>query len=392
MSNEVERPGIRVAFANMGTGVHWRTIATGAADHILEISESNEIYFNQGASIKHLPRPDERSHFCKLFDGLILRVKAAEELDLCRHLTIPVVVINNQRRDMPFPQVLPDDTAIGRMAADYLVRRGFSRFVYIGDNSPFSSLRGAAFVAALAEAGHNCTVWNRRDRGPTSSPEFKRLALKRGGGPLAVFALNDGAASSTINHCRRAGIKVPQQVAVLAVDNDPWESRNCRTPLSSIELASYEIGLRAGELMVRLLEGHPPPEEPLLVPPLRVIPRFSTDADAVADPVLRKARGFIEANTHRTVSVDDVVTAAGSSSRRTLQRRFIEAYNTTIRDACRRARVERAKSLLHSEELSVKEIAFMTGFSSASLFCRVFRQTEGITPKAYRRRFRLEQG
>jgi len=317
-------------------------------------------------------------------DALILKMGRRTDIQLS--FKGPVVVINNSLRDVPHPQVLSDDLAIGRMAAGYFLRRGFRRFVYATDKSEFGRLRGDGFVDALKKAGIT-NVPRSCGLAADHVATIRELLSRHRGEPVAVFCCNDWRANAVIHYAAAEGIECPRDLAVLGVDNDWKANTTCFVPISSIELPEYEIGQGAARLVVRMLRGEPPPAAPIRIRPLRVISRRSTDQYACDDERLLRAARFIEANSSRNVSVQDIAEAAGRNvAVRTLQGWFREAFGETMIHALLRHRVARAKSLLASGDLSVKEITYLTGFSDTSHFNRTFRRFEGMTPGAFRKR------
>jgi len=171
------------------------------------------------------------------------------------------------------------------------------------------------------------------------------------------------------------------------VNNSPTANACCYAPISSVENADYEIGRQAAKLLLRLMAGDPAPKEPILIPPVRVISRKSTDRYATRDAALQKALHFIEANIEKNISVSDIAEAVSATTPiRTLQRRFRKAFGVSMIDALLRARVNRAKELLSTSALSIKEIAYVTGFPNPSHFGATFRKLEGITPGQFRKR------
>jgi LacI family transcriptional regulator len=321
----------------------------------------------------------------RMADGIVACIGSRYGLDLLRGFGKPFVVINNLMAETGFPQVHSDDAAIGRMAANYFLRNGFSRFAYFGDTSGFGVGRGRAFAETVREAGFECAVCDSADR-RTIGEQLAEIKRQQQHSPLAVFACNDGRACSAINYGRASWLRVPQDLAVLGVDNDPWLALQCGIPISSIEPAGYDIGRKAGRLIVKLMRGGDAPGSAILVPPLRLIPRLSTDVAAVSDTQMAEAMRFIRASVDAGISVKDVVAHLKNVPRRTLERRFRRAFGTSLKDAIVSTRHERAKELLIPGNLEVGQVASMLGFSSLSHFCTVFRSAEGVTPKAFQKR------
>ena len=298
----------------------------------------------------------------------------------------PVVVISRTPSERRFPRVLSDDRRVGRLAAEYFLQRGFRCFVYAGDGGRYSAPRGEGFVEALRHAGITDVACS--DTGSCDQVgEVRRLLKRHPGERVALFAVNDWRAHAVIHRCWANGLRLPEQVAVLGVGNNSIPGACSRLPISSVELSDYEIGLRAGELLVAIMAGEPVPEEPVLVPPLRVITRGSTDVYASRDPAIAQALGFIELNLQHSISVHDIANAVrGKPSARTLQRRFKKEFGIRLVEILARMRVDRVKSLLGVKTLSMKQISALTGFADPPHMSATFRKFEGTTPREFRKR------
>jgi LacI family transcriptional regulator len=283
---------------------------------------------------------------------------------------------------IPFAQVVADDELVGKMAADHFLRRGFEHFACVYDESGFGMRRSHAFRTSVNNAGYECSIF---DTDPNAALDAVKAHVARNpSNPIALFAINDGRAVSMVNRCLANRVAVPQEAAVLGVDNDPIVTLCCALPLSSIELPRYRIGREAARILVDMTEGAEPPDGPVLIPPTRLVVRASSDIMAASDPVLDRAMEFIRANAARPIGVDDVVAACGVSGRRTLERLFERKLNTTLAAEIRAARLERAKQLLETGSFSIKEVTYMCGFDSPSSFSRTFTACEGMSPSEFR--------
>jgi LacI family transcriptional regulator len=211
------------------------------------------------------------------------------------------------------------------------------------------------------------------------------LALPK---PAAVFSSNDVPARHLAEMCRALGLLVPEEVALLGVDNDELECLLCHPPLSSVVNPAEQIGYEAARLLDRLMSGRQPPRRPIHVPPTHVVTRQSTDIVAVADPDVSQAAAFIRDHAAENIGVADVVLAL-SMARRRLERRFRGCLGRTILDEIQRVRVERAKHLLAETDLPIPVVANRSGFSTPQRLAAVFRRATGQSPTAYRRQVRL---
>ncbi len=295
---------------------------------------------------------------------------------------LPVVNVLNEREQEDWVQIWEENGQVGRLAAQYFLERGFHNFAYLGVEWQRNSqaLRETEYVAALREAGANCWVFNPVDTDERPLAEWLGKLPK----PVAVLAHFDIAGRNCAELCRRLGFRVPDDVAILGVDNDEIFCELSRPRLSSIGFPWHRFGQAAAQQLARLLDGKPAAKDPILFPPHRIVTRESTDVLAVNDPALAAACRFIDAHACSSIDVDDVAKAAGLS-RRVLERRYREHFDTSPAQQIRRCRIRAAQDFLLDTRLSINEIATRAGFGSAERFCVAFKTATGITPGAYRR-------
>lgn len=313
-----------------------------------------------------------------------------------RRLTIPVVDLGLYRPDIPLPRVVGDHERIGAMAAEHFADRGFVHTAWFSSSvTPVQRLRLKGFQKACAAQGlQSPQKWIWEEACPHSPDDWKRMRLwlqrhlLKAPQPLALFANNDYDASKVEDVCRSAGLAVPEEIAILGVDNNELICLNQPVPLSSIAHDLTHVGYEGASLLARLIDGSPLPETPLLIPPTEVILRQSTDLTAVNHPSIRKALGFIKENANRSFGIEEVAAAAGVS-RSTLDRLFLEHLNRSTHDEVKRTRLESVKHLLLHTDLVLADIARQTGFCHAQYLNKLFRLTEAMTPRAYRKRYTL---
>ena len=202
--------------------------------------------------------------------------------------------------------------------------------------------------------------------------------------PAGILASNDIAARELADICRQLGLRVPDEVSLLGVDNDDLECGLASPPLSSVALPARQVGYDAAKLLDSLILGKPAPREPWFLPPLGVVTRQSTDARAIRDPAVVAAIDFIRAHAAEAIHVDQIASHV-VQSRRMLEYKFRDQLGHTILDEIRRVRVGRVKELLAGTDLSMPAIARRTGFSTPQRMAIVFGQLTGQTPSAYRR-------
>ena len=310
------------------------------------------------------------------FNGLIVQAATPAQRVKLQSLKIPVVNVSSKLESGQLPSVVSDDKAVGRLGAEHFLRRGYRAFGYYAPyDRQFATLRQDGFAQRLAEADHSVTV--------VHDPERLTKLLSNKGQPLAVLACNDRAALTVLETCRSANLRVPDDVAVLGVDNDDLIQGLAYPPLSTINTARERIGFEAAAMLERLLKKQTVQSSLVLVPPEGVITRQSTDTLAIADAEVAEAVRFIHANAGRMITVNDVIRKM-TISRRQLERRFRQALGRSILDEILRNRLDRARQLLLETELTLPQIATACGFSSASYFNVVFSKAVGNTPGAFR--------
>jgi LacI family transcriptional regulator len=299
------------------------------------------------------------------------------------------------------PVVDADQVAVGEMAADYLLGLGFRQFGFYGNPwATFSLQREEGFLRGLRRAGFEANTCYadylpmRPARASWVAADAELSAwLQSLPKPAAVFCCHDVPARDVAEACTTLGIRVPEEIAILGVDNDRFECEITRPTLSSIALPMREIGRQAAGLLAQAMaskqSGDSPPRTPtvIAIPPVHVVARRSTDLRAVRDPSVRRALAFLQDHFTETVGVGETAQAAGLS-RRQLERRFRDALGRTILSEIHRLRVDAAMKLLAETELKIEAVATRSGFSSARQMAEVFRRTLGKPPSACRREAR----
>jgi LacI family transcriptional regulator len=303
----------------------------------------------------------------------------------------PVVNVSGAMRKPPTPRVGTDDWRCGQIAAEHLLDRGFRHFAFVGHWDHFYSVtREAAFRDRIGKAGFEVLSYHEARRQPFeplgrlwSLDERISRWMKNLPRPIGIFASNDIWGMQLTEVCRQAGLRVPEDVAILGVDNDDLLCELARPALSSISVPAERIGIEAATMLERLLKGKAVTREPVLFPPSGVFPRRSSDVLAIADPEVAAAVRFIRDQGHRPLQTRDVL-AAVPISRRSLERRFQASLGRTPHDEIRRVHVEHACRLLTETDLPMRAVAERSGFSDAKQLSVIFRQVLGQTPTAYR--------
>ncbi|NQT12155.1 MAG: DNA-binding transcriptional regulator, partial [Planctomycetes bacterium] len=325
-------------------------------------------------------------------DGIIARIGTRAAARRVRAARVPAVNISAiELPDVDFPRVATDLPAAGRLAAEHLLDRGFVHFAYYGlAHRSYVDHHYEGFAETVSAVCDDCpfygttfdsgagarTAWSTRQRG--LSRWLKKLSK-----PVAVVTWTTELGRELIHACRREGLLVPEQVAVLAADNDELLCEACSPSLSGIALSSERIGFEAARLLDRLMHGGRPPQGPSLLEPTGVVTRQSTDTLAVDDPDLARAAAFIRSHATDRIQVRDVLREV-PVSRRWLERRFREVLGRGPAAEIRRVRLARAKRLLAETEMPVPEVARLAGFGSREYLAAVFKSEFNLSPRQYR--------
>jgi len=324
-------------------------------------------------------------------DGILARIGNRRTARAVQATGVPVVELRRMLHLPGMPAIGPDHEAVARLAAEHLRERGFRQFGFCGlprGMDPPLDDRGEAFLLYLKSAGLPCSVFP-ASRAMAWEQEQRRMAqwVRSLPKPAAVLTCNDSRGLQILRACVRAGIKVPDQVAVIGAGNDDCLCSLSHPPLSSVDLAPETIGYEAAALLDRMMSRRAPPLQPMLVPPRGIITRLSTDVLATDDAAVSQAVGFIREHAREDLRVADVLHHV-KLSRSALEPRLKRVLGRTIHQEIHHVRIERVKALLATTNLPTKQVAGQTGFHSVQYLTRVFRNATGQTPASYRKRMR----
>jgi LacI family transcriptional regulator len=325
-------------------------------------------------------------------DGVIARIETPSIAATVRKLRAPTVDMSAARLIPSLPWVETDDVAIAGMAAQHLMERGLRHFAFVGDNSfNWSRGREAAFTRLVRDAGFDCSVRHcltAPSDQQDSSIERIGAWLARLPRPVGIMAAYDPLGKQVLDACRHRGIEVPDEAAVVGVDNDEVFCALAEPSMSSIMLDSHRTGYAAAALLDRMMNGERIQGEGHLFAPLGLAARRSTDVLSMEDPDLAQAVRFIREHACDGIGVKDVI-AMAPLSRRVLERRFTRAVGRTPHAEILRVQLNQVKTLLRESGLTLEEIAERTGFAHVEYLSAVFRKKEGMPPSRYRALHRL---
>ncbi|MGA2032752.1 MAG: DNA-binding transcriptional regulator [Thermoguttaceae bacterium] len=329
-------------------------------------------------------------------DGVIARLYDRSFARRVIALQKPLVNITSTFLDLNVPLTEVDNEKVGCLAAEHFLERGFKTFGYFGSSwAGFSKQREWGFRDTLRKNGFTVSScyaeylprlllnasWKREER---QIHEWL-LALEK---PAAILASTDVPARRLAEMCRQLRLRVPEDIALLGVDNDELECLLANPPLSSIANPAEQIGYTAAQLLDQLMSGRRPRKQTIWIPPGDVVVRQSTDIVAFGDADVAAALQFIRDHLAEDITVAAIARHV-SISRRGLERRFRHHLGRTMLQEIQRARVERVRRLLAETDLPMLLVARRSGFATSQRLAVVFRQVCGDSPTAFRQRTRL---
>ncbi len=307
-----------------------------------------------------------------------------------RRQGIRIVDLSLSRPDVNLPRVAGDNAAIGRMAAEHLRSKRYKNAAWFSTGWGHQhELRHAAFSEtmeghcekwawALASRKSGADNWNALSR-------WLKAKLCKAPRPLAVFCFDDADASRVESVAIDAGLSVPGDVAVLGVGDDRVICENQAVPISSVKHDIHRIGYTGAALLDRLMNGGEPPPAPILVKPSGVAERASTDTLAISSDTVRRVRDIFMADMANPPSTAQLAERLGVS-RAILDRAFADDVGLSPSKMLMRLRLDEAKRLMATTDLTLAEIAARLGYCNAAYFTNIFRDSEGVAPKEWRKR------
>lgn len=323
-------------------------------------------------------------------DGIIARIETDEIAEALRKTKLPVVDVSAARHLPDIPWVETNDVGIVELGVQHLRDRGFRNLAFCGDPGfNWSNWRRDRFQSQVESVGGNSFVFDSLSR---NAPEYSWNREKKGlthwlarlPRPVGILACYDIQAQKILDICRELHIAVPEEVAVLGVDNDALLCELADPPLSSVICNTHQTGLEAASLLDRMMSGEKVEATPTLIDPLGVHARQSTDILAIEDPDIATALRYLREHALEGINVSDVLRHV-PLSRRVLENRFKKILGRSPHEELTRIKVNRIKELLAETDLSLAEIANKTGFEHDEYMCVFFRKATGMPPGKFRR-------
>ena len=338
-------------------------------------------------------------------DGIICRSTTPDLVRALSERDLPIVDCNENYGFLGLPYIASDGEAIGVMATQHLIERGFERIGFCGfENQLWSERRLQGVKNALSQRATNANVSNGGARlcgvfESVSAPRERNTVQERArlcewiatlNFPVGIVACNDVRGQHVLDACRTLGIAVPEQVAVVGVDDSEISCGLCDPPLSSVVPAAEKLGFEAAAWLDRLMKAKATataednaPAEQIYLPPIEVVTRQSSDIRAVEDPAIARALQFIRERAYDAISIEEVA-AHVRLSRSTLERNFRRYLDCSPQQEIRRVRLLRVQQLLRETDLGLERIAELSGFAYPQYMMKQFKKSFGQTPSQWR--------
>jgi len=328
-------------------------------------------------------------------DGILARIEDRRMADAVRQTGAPVVELRGMLPDLGFPHLGVDNLAVVREAVEHLLQHGLRRFAFLGyprGGYPRMDEREDCFVQVMRDADLPFSVFDRWPKRPgahawerqqTQIAQWIAELTK----PVGILGCSDDCGLQVLDACRRAGVSVPEQAAVVGVDNDEYLCMLSIPPLSSVDILPQHIGYQAAALLDRMMAGAAPAALQIRTPPGAVVVRESSDLLATEDQSVVAAVRFIRAHACDRIKVADVARSAGLSPS-ALEARLRRTIGRTVYQEIQRVQIDAVRELLAETDLPLKQIARRCGFKYTQYLSRVFRQATGRTLTEYRKQMR----
>lgn len=324
-------------------------------------------------------------------DGIIIHLPNAHKDQEIFNMGLPIIVATSTDKDLSgFHHIRPDDASIGKIGAKHYFDRGFRNYAYCGFNDMFwSQDRGESFRKEVVESGFEIQMYKQPlsrvviswDKEQSHMIEWLKSLPK----PVGLMTCNDDRAQHVIEACWNANFRIPEDVAILGVDNDILVCELLTPQLSSVAVNCERAGYQAAELLDKLMNGQKISPQKIVIQPTHVEARQSTDILTIEDQEVAKAVQFIFQRAKKGIRVDDVVQAV-ALSRRVLEKRFRASLGRSVHDEIRRVRIDLASRMLKETNMSVSQIAEALEFLEVRDLSRTFRKEKGVSPLAYRKK------
>jgi LacI family transcriptional regulator len=324
-------------------------------------------------------------------DGVIGLFQDDDEVKKFTQAGIPVIAQDFKERLAGVPGITGDYRETGRVGAEYFLKKGFKHFAFYGfNNIVWSRERALGFEERVREAGYDVHYYEHQGAHAVDLWYYKPSELSRWLNalpkPIGLMACDDNQGHHVTEAARHANIRIPDEVAVLGVDNDEMICDLSDPPLSSIALDTEKSGYEAARVLAQMIAQKTCSAEDIIVQPTQVITRHSTDVFACKDKYIVQALKYIHDNLDKNLKVDQVLKEV-PLSRRSLEKRFILNTGYPVYEYIYNQRIEEFTRKLLETDMTIFEIALDLGLSDSKNIARQFKQIKGITPVEYRKKY-----
>ncbi len=386
-----QKRNLTIAFVVPTVGLNTRRILKGISRYIM-INPAWHLRLACGDSKNLLPVLAKAG-----IDGAFISVQSERLNNNLLEMKLPCIALQCLNIPKGIPYLTADSFNAGRIVAEHFLERGFRNFAYYSlSNVIWSQQRMEGFRGRLKEAGYSTSIYNVNAKGNSAKDwQIGRTWIKGFDGPLnwlkslrkpvALMTCDDGVGYDLIEAAGEAGIRIPEDVAIVGMDNDEALCNTIKPPLSSIDANSEQAGFEAAELLNAMIIGKVPiASRAILARAVSVVVRQSSDILAINDPSVAAAVHFIRTRFNSLIQVTDVVEAA-ALSRRALEKKFRQILNRSILDEIMRVRIEHICDLLLKSSMSIDQIAASSTFVSTSHLIRAFKKNIGMPPRTFRK-------
>jgi LacI family transcriptional regulator len=321
-------------------------------------------------------------------DGIIMRDSLITE-ELLKLKVPTILAIHSSSYPKDLPVIKTDSFSIAKMASDHLIGKGLKNFAFCGfDDYDWSKERGLYFSRFNSEAGYKTHIYIQPKRIKKNDWENEQQHVRRWikvlPKPVGIFACNDDRGQHILEVCKMIHLKVPEDVTVIGVDNDPMVCDISDPPLTSIALNVESAGYEAAKFMDIMITKKKISGKQIMVSPTHIVERQSSDILAVNDPEVAQAIYFIKKNASNKILVKDVVKTT-RLSRRTLERRFKQTIRRSIYSEIKRVRIELISKMLIETDLPISHISSFFNFTDVEHISRYFKMEKGVGLREFRK-------
>ncbi|MEY2599654.1 MAG: Xylose operon regulatory protein [Verrucomicrobiota bacterium] len=323
-------------------------------------------------------------------DGILARINSPQMAQTILKTGLPAIDLRGALYRTNLPVIGIDNRRIIQMAMEHFLARGFRRFAFCGTppgEHRYQDERCDVFMQSVRALGMECAVFEHPRRAVSWEQDQRNLMrwLSRLPKPVALMTCHDDRGQQVLNACLRAHIPVPDQIAVLGVDNDEFLGNLCTPPLSSVDVDASQIGYAAAAMLEALMRGEAPRDPWVLLPPRGIVERRSTSVLAIEDTHMALAARVLRENACSPLTVQEAFRQI-PLSRSAAYRRYRKLFPTPPKRQQFLERMARACELLKETMLPVAEVARKLGYQESKYFIAVFRAHTGTTPLQYRKK------